>query len=367
MDDRIHNEQRHADESAADWLTRLKAGQAHDKRAFVRWLRRSPEAVGEMLLATSTDIVLSQLFRDRAIDIAQFGSTASNVIRVHDQEPPAVERGSRHKQWTWIAGLGVGLATAAAVLLIQPPFVRDLLHPNVYTTSVGEQRAIELVDGSAISINARSSVRVNFSEKTRDVYLSAGQAMFTVAKDPARPFRVHVPSHSDAPETIIQAVGTKFDVQRRSDRINVAVVEGAVQISAESAAGHIATTLTRLAELTRVTAGEAVSIVDTGQVTAPAPINIADVSAWQQRRLVFSDSTLAEIAEEFSRYNRTPHIRVEGGALRARRISGVFDADSPEALLIYLASDSTIAFDRGDDEIVVRLRPVIVQSGSDEG
>lgn len=363
MDDRMQSqdEQRHDDERAAEWLTRLKIGQAYDKRAFVRWLRRSPKAVGEMLLATSTDIVLRQLFRDRPVDIEQFGSAASNVIRFHDQDPPAAWPRSRRKQWTWMAGLGVGLAAAAAVLIIQPPFVRDLLHPNVYTTSVGEQRSIELMDGSAISINAQSSVRVDFSEKMRDVYLTTGQAMFTVARDTARPFRVHVG------RSVVQAVGTKFDVRHRSDRINVSVVEGTVQISAEAADARVSTTLTQLAELTRVTAGEAVSIVDTGQVTAPAPINVADVSAWQQRRLVFSDSTLAEIAEEFARYNRTPHLRIEGDALRGRRLSGVFDADSPDTLLIYLGSDNTIAFDRRDDEIVIRLRPVTVQSGSDQG
>lgn len=355
-----HTEPRHVDECAAEWLARLKSDGASDKRTFLRWLRRSPEAVGEMLLATSTDIVLHGLFKDRKVDIAQF-SNASNVIRAHDQYTHAVQRFGLRWRRTWITGLSLAAASAIiAVLIIQPPFVHEQLFPNLYTTSVGEQRAVELVDGSVIAINAQSRVRVKFSEQARDVYLHGGQAMFTVAKDAARPFRVHIG------QSTVQAVGTKFDVRRRSDHvIHVAVVEGIVQISSERADRRVGRARTQQVR-TRVPAGEGVNIVSTGEVSIPAPINPADVGAWQQRRLVFSDNTLAEIAEEFSRYNRTPRVRVEGDALRARRISGVFDADSPEALLIYLASDRTLAFDRQGDDFIVRLRPVIVQSDVNE-
>jgi transmembrane sensor len=248
------------------------------------------------------------------------------------------------------------MVAALGLIVIQLPNIREWLHPGVFTTSIGEQRAVQLTDGSAIAINARSSVRVNFSDRTRDIYLDSGQAMFSVAKDAARPFRVHVGS------SIVQAVGTKFDIRRRADRINVSVVEGTVQIV--SGDGSISG-LAAIAAATRVTAGEAVSVATAGHITAPVPINVADVSAWQQRRLVFSDNTLAEIADEFARFNRTPHLRVEGEALRARRFSGVFDADTPAALLTFLASDNSITFDRHGDEIVIMPRPVIVQSHTD--
>jgi transmembrane sensor len=49
---------------------------------------------------------------------------------------------------------------------------------------------------------------------------------------------------------------------------------------------------------------KAVRIAATGRVTAPNPVNIAAVTAWQQRRLVFADSTLSEMAQELARYNR---------------------------------------------------------------
>jgi len=352
-----------ADE-AAEWLFRLEAASPEERRAFVRWLKSSKDAPDEVLLAKSTDILLRQLLRERPVDLADLSVVDTNNVAPLPVTPDTRDlgaecpSGSSRRRWTWISGLGVGIAAAISLLVIEPPLVSRWLHPSVYTTAIGEQRSVELNDGSAISINARSSVRVKFTEHARDVYLTAGQAMFTVAKDADRPFRVHVN------DTVVQAIGTKFDVRRAAGRISVAVVEGTVRITTE-AATQAASSLATLAAATQVTAGEAVSVGDTGRITPPKPINVAEVSAWQQRRLVFADNTLAEIAEEFARFNRTPQLRIEGEALRARRFSGVFDADAPEALLVYLSEDETIAFDRQGDEIVIMPRPIIVQSSSD--
>jgi hypothetical protein len=51
---------------------------------------------------------------------------------------------------------------------------------------------------------------------------------------------------------------------------------------------------------------------------------------------VFRNDSLADIAEEFNRYNRTLQMRVEGAEASDRRLSGVFDADAPESLLRFL-------------------------------
>lgn len=377
-------ERRQLADQAAEWLFRLEAASPEERRAFVRWLKSSKDAPDEVLLAKSTDILLRQLLRDRPVDLAEFSLGTNNVTSLPvalEQATPApfspaqsgegspsppseITLATRLKarvtgrRRAWIGGVSVSIAAAIALLMIEPPFVSQWLHPDVYRTSIGEQRAIELSDGSAISINAKSSVRVKFTERTRDVYLNAGQAMFTVAKDADRPFRVHVG------DTVVQAIGTKFDVRRGTNRINVAVVEGTVQITTD-AASRTESALATLVAATRVTAGEGVSVADAGRITPPTPINVADVSAWQQRRLVFADNTLAEIAEEFARFNRTPHLRIEGETLRARRFSGVFDADAPEALLVYLSADNTIAFDHRGDEIVIMPRPIIVQSSGD--
>lgn len=360
-------------EEAAEWLIRLEDASVEEKREFVRWLKSSKDAADEVLLAKSTDILLRQLLRQRQVDLDQLRGDEHNVVALPEaQAASGLSRGHRPEsdskrsmlkplsRWAWISSAGMALAATVALAIFAPGLLPQWLHPNVYTTAVGEQRAIQLVDGSVISINAQSRLRVSYSERTREVFLQSGQAMFIVAKDQARPFRVHVGN------SVVQAVGTKFDVRRRSDRVSVAVVEGVVQITTDTSQTLENATLAEIARATRVSAGESVNVVEAGLVTPPKAINVADVSAWQQRRLVFADNTLAEITEEFARYNRTPYLRVEGEALRARRFSGVFDADSPDALLTYLAADESLAFEREADQIVIRVRPIIVQSDSDE-
>jgi transmembrane sensor len=372
MEHRTHNldEDTMTAERAFEWLGRLDVADVREKEAFFKWLNRSPQNGGEMLVASSTDIVMRQLLRDKRIDVDKLLSASANVLALgaDSRVRPEPKRGGRRVRF--IATLGFGLAAATAAFFIAPALMPGWFHPNEYSTSVGEQRAIELPDGSAIAINAQSSVRVAFSEHSRDVYLDAGQAMFTVAKDATRPFRVHVARSAGDPsagkDTMIQALGTKFDVRRRADRTNVAVIEGVVQVHSDARQRPLDAELAEVGKLAKVAAGQAVSIESTGLITAPEPVNLSDVSAWQQRRLVFADNTLEEIAEEFRRYNRTPRIHIEGDELRGQRFSGVFDADYPEALLLYFASDSTLSVDRNGDDVIIRPRSVLVQSHTDQ-
>jgi transmembrane sensor len=344
---------------AADWIERLKSAGAKDHAEFARWLRQSPTHVREALLASAWQVVLHHAEHGRKLEVDQYVSAAStNVIGM--REPSTREpRRFRALRWPWVATLAMSVALTAAVLLGALPFLRELLWQQ-YATSVGEQRSVALVDGSVISLNARSRVRVDFSDGARDVYLDDGQALFSVAHDANRPFRVH------AERSVVQALGTKFDVHRVADRLEVAVLEGRVKVASDvwngipaTAAAETSPTGTQLAE------GEALSVSTAGIIGAPARVDLEDIGAWRQRRLVFRDRPLAEIVEEFQRYNRIPIIRVEGQELRARTFNGVFDADDPQTLVAYLATDNTLAFERRGDELFIRQRPVIVQSSSD--
>src|SRR5687768_14610929 len=120
-------------ERAAEWLTRLKTGGTQEKRSFVRWLRRSPEHAGEMLLATSTDIVLRQFFRGKKIDALQEFAVGNPVIELATAESQAPRLHRSRARWPWVAGLSVGMAAAVTAFIVQPAFVRDWLHPNLYT------------------------------------------------------------------------------------------------------------------------------------------------------------------------------------------------------------------------------------------
>jgi transmembrane sensor len=361
MEHRTHNrdEETLISERAFEWLRSLDHADDRTMEAFHTWVSRSPQNGGEVLIATSTELALRQLFRSKRIDVDQFLSTSVNVLSIGEHSG-AHKEPTRKRRLRLFSIAGLGIAATTAALFLAPAVVRNWLHSSEYTTSVGEQRSIELPDGSAIAINTQSSVRIEYSTGARDVYLDRGQAMFTVAKNASRPFRVHVAAANGkaaAAGAVIQALGTKFDVRRRTDRINVAVVEGVVQVgSNDSAQAPLQSALRTASAPAKVAAGQTVNVESTGLITPPASINLSEVSAWQQRRLVFTDDTLGDIAEEFARYNRSPHIRIEGDDLRMRRLSGVFDADNPEGLLRYLGTDASVDMALDGDDIVIRSR-----------
>lgn len=352
-------------ERAAEWLERMKAPEPHERAAFSNWLKESPRNAREILLAMAWDVALDQMDPNHEIDLDELMARMSaNVVPVRRDSDLANSRHQAHPigwsplgwsltgwsltGWSRTVGFGVIATVFVAVFLGWSGIAQRLLNPNQFETAVGEQRAIELGDGSVIHLNTQSQVRVAFSEKARDVYLNVGQAIFKVKHDATRPFRVHV-GHA-----IVQAIGTQFDVHRLADRTNVAVIDGVVQIIADDS--NVKMSLTQLSERTRIAAGKAVSIIADGQITPPAVVNVVEMNAWQQRRLIFRRNTLLEIADEFNRYNKSPQIRVVGDELQARKFSGVFDADDPESLLMYLTSDSQLAFDRQGDEFVISIR-----------
>jgi transmembrane sensor len=54
-----------------------------------------------------------------------------------------------------------------------------------------------------------------------------------------------------------------------------------------------------------------------------------------QRRLVFDDAPIARVIDEFNLYNET-QLRLDDSELASLRITGVFNADDPGALVKYL-------------------------------
>ena len=96
-------------------------------------------------------------------------------------------------------------------------------------TAVGEQKTITLPDNSVVQLNTNSRIQFDYDGGVRAVYLHQGEAHFTVAKNPDRPFEVY------AGTGLVRAIGTAFSVtlNDRSDEVNVLVTEGVVEIAPE--------------------------------------------------------------------------------------------------------------------------------------
>ena len=227
-------------------------------------------------------------------------------------------------------------ALAAAVLLAVG--VGFMIQRDGYTTitGIGEQSSLVLEDGSAVKLNVRSRLRVRFSHAERLVELVAGQSLFQVKKDAARPFVVV------SGGTRMQAVGTQFDVYRKATGTVVTVVEGRVAVTADRAvAGGAEASIV-------LSAGEQL-IVTPRTTPHPARIDVAAATAWMQRKLVFDETPLSEAVAEFNRYNSRQMI-IEDASLADYHIRGKFEAGDPDRLLQFLRDrfDADV-HERGDE------------------
>jgi transmembrane sensor len=161
-----------------------------------------------------------------------------------------------------------------------------------------------------------------------------------VEHDSSRPFTVA------AGNTSVRALGTQFNVRRQDQGAEVAVVEGTVQVTAMDEQSGFPTR--------KLAAGEDAR-VEKGQIAARNGQSVADTLAWRQRRLVFHDARLADVAAEFNRYNRTK-IRIQGDAAKEILLSGIFDADRPPALMLYAARNPDLAVEPAGNDWVIRDR-----------
>ena len=342
-------------ERAAQWYGLLQESDVA-QTAFFNWLAESPRHVDELLSTLVLAQEIAELTPDQHARVESMAATETEptvapavVVTFASRSPTesvAVQARPR-KSWTW--GVGVAatvLLAAAAVWLISNSPDRQ-----TYTTAIGEQRVLELADGSIVHLNTHSRLEIHYTHNLRSVDLLSGQALFKVEREPARPFLVH------SGRTIIQAIGTQFDVYRRSADTRVAVIEGLVEISPSGTishpAGKVSTIATRPA---RLAAGEAADIAIDGEILKREPVDLFKTVAWRQRRLVFHEDTLGDIAAEFNRYNPSTRIRVVGEAATNQHFSGTFDADAPETLMQALAGDDTLTVAHSAHEIVVRQR-----------
>ena len=200
-----------------------------------------------------------------------------------------------------------------------------------------------------------AALDTQFTENEREVTLLKGEAMFEVAKDPARPFRVRLGS------VIVEANGTRFNVYRREDATTVTVEEGRVSVTTNEddrtafdlpAQGLDGVSEQHVAVLV-LKAGEEARAFSDGDLVKIEKPDFEKSTAWRERRLVFRSDSLETVAEEFNRYNRR-RIDIQVRPKDSRNITGTFDADDPEAFVAFLEKDASLSVIRYEERIVVR-------------
>ncbi|WP_165842893.1 FecR family protein [Phenylobacterium deserti] len=210
--------------------------------------------------------------------------------------------------------LAIALAAAAAVALLAAIGVAySRVQPETFETPVGAPRQVRLADGSQLTLDTASRVRVRLTPRARTVELERGQVLFAVAHDAARPFTVV------AFDVQVRALGTRFEVDRKGAQLAITLLQGAVEVRGPDQARSWAL---RPGQQLRLAGGAA----------ELAPVDVAEAEAWTSGRITLRDTPLAAAVAEVNRYSREP-VRLEAPDLADARVSGVFQAGDNAAFV----------------------------------
>lgn len=292
--------------AAARWCERLEDSDEAVRRQFDAW--RAEPANDEAWQAVRFARDLGVALADHPVLLDLRSATRTRVER---------ERSARRPVLRWALGAGGMIAASLLCVLAfghvgwpgsraggsAPAAVAE----SRFQTAPGQQLAVLLPDGSRLTLDTDSQVRTAYSATRRSLVLVRGRALFSVARDPSRPFEVTAGDH------VVIAHGTRFDVRLEPSSMRVALVEGKVTV--------------RPARTRR----SAVAMVpDDVLLATPAGISLRhqpgsaqQLTSWSEGRLIFENETLARAVAEMNRYGGQP-IAIADARAGSIRISGSF-------------------------------------------
>jgi transmembrane sensor len=279
---------------AAAWLARLQRGNLseQDIREFEAWKQQSREH--ERAWAD-----MRALWEDPAI------LAALQVVALSSSRTGRAPRLSLYRRPLIMGSMAVGLAVALLVIALSSRNLLLRLQAD-FQTALGEQRSLQLPDGSSVTMNTKTSIATEFGAARRRIRLLEGEAFFAVSPDPHKPFVVE--SHN----VVARAIGTAFLVKEHGDSLQVAVINGSVDVRLRKNEGpHV-----------ELNAGQQVAITG-DRLSQPTPANPELLTAWLRRRLIFDGTPLTEVVDELNRYH-AGRIMILGTGVGRIQVSGFY-------------------------------------------
>jgi transmembrane sensor len=322
------------DIQAGEWLARLDrdAPSAADLAAFDRWKEADPRNAGAYARLAATWQALDRIQSIRPNAAEPIDNDYLGGERTDSRKPlQAVfpHRLSRPAATRRRVFLSVAASLACAVIYL------GIMHlvggPKTYSTAVGGFQRIVLEDRSAVDLNTNSEIRVALTPRLRKIELVRGEASFEVAHDASRPFVVY------AGTTAVRAVGTKFNVRRLDDSVEVIVDEGKVAVGQPSLLEGEAVPVA--AAIPQLSVGEAALVGGSGVQLKRLPgTERVRKLAWQTQMLVFDSEALIDVVTQFNRYNGRQLV-IADPSLAGLEISGYFRPTNLDAFVSVLQSN----------------------------
>ena len=307
-------------DEAAGWIARLRSDSVseQDQQGFALWLAAEashPRAMDSML--------------DMWDDLA--------VVKAL----PWQHRPRDTSRRNWLVG-GLALAAGLTLAILLSPQLDFGQQQQLYQTRIGEQMSMELADGSHVTLNTDSRLRVELGAESRQLILTRGEAFFEVAHDKQRPFVVR------AGDAQVVALGTAFNIYLHDDTSHITVTEGVVRVTELNTPAHRAAD-SALLYIDQTIAG------DSGGLSEPAMADSNSIVAWRDGKIVAEGMTLVTLVRELSRYH-SQQILIPDPEVGQLTVSGVFRWQDPDAILRALEHSLAVRSVPLDDGTVQLIR-----------
>jgi len=261
--------------------------------------------------------------------------------------------------------------TAAAMLIVGLFFTLNYFVTGkkdntikTYAAAYGERKTIQLPDGSNVTLNAGSNIKINekFGIGTRDVYLE-GEAFFEVKHDTSLPFIVHTPVMD------VKALGTAFNVKAylNEKTTETSLLRGLVEVTLKEDNDlkmllypnqkiewkHLGanTVNTSAAPAKKI---NALNVTDSLKKKLVANNN-GDIKeiAWKENKLVFDDEEFDNIAVLLERWYGAK-INFKDTSIRNYRFTGTYEKEDLNTVLDFLKESRSFNYtiERGETVII---------------
>lgn len=325
-------------EEAGLWCFRLADGDLSDEQqaAFEDWLMQSGE------------------HRQAFEDTVRTWHGVDEISRQPDMisaRADALEsfNAANRRRWTGRFRASRTLAALAASLILMLASFAIYSHYafEAYVTGTGERRVVVLDDGSRISLDADTQVRVRYRNDRRELELVHGRAKFDVAKNSLRPFTVA------AANRIVIATGTEFSVELLGRKVHVILYEGRVAVLGDRGGASELSSAQRRMETNLTPGSELVADITTEQMQI-LPTDAGQTLSWEAGLLAFEDEPLQSAVERMNRYS-VQKLAVGNPAAARTPISGVYTAGNAAAFVEGVTSVSPLRIeDRAGVKTFVR-------------
>jgi len=289
--------------TAEAWLVRMgRPGvSARDLEAFEAWLDADPARLDDYQALKATQREARALKAELTAELATI--------------PARPRRTTARSRGLLVAGpVLAALCVAVVGVALRPRLASDpMAGATTYAAATGEIREVLLADGSHVTLDTGSTIRVAMADDARHVVLDRGQAYFDVRHDTARPFDVGVGDRR------VVVTGTRFVTTLAGEAASVALLQGSVSLMSGSG------------QTLKMKPGDGVSyrVRLTGQ--SWSHIDPVEIAPWRERRLVFRDAPVTEVVAQLSRY--TPVRLVADPALARVRVTAVFPLDGEDSVV----------------------------------